>query len=47
MTRPAWKPMHKLEMFKNHQTDQLNNTNWLADRLVNIPSTPTFKICRR
>jgi len=40
MTRPSWKPMHKLEMFKNCQKDELKNTNWLADRLVNVPSTP-------
>ena len=42
MTRPTWKPMHKLEMFKDNQKDQLKNTNWLADRLVNVPSTPVF-----
>ncbi len=39
MTRPIWALMNKLEMFKNCQTDSLVNTQWLEDRVVNIPSS--------
>lgn len=38
MTRPIWRMMNKLEMYKNCQVGNLNNTEWLADRIVNIPS---------
>ena len=39
MTRPVWKLMNRLEMFKHCETDCLENTEWLADRIVNIPSS--------
>jgi aminotransferase in exopolysaccharide biosynthesis len=39
LTRPAWQLMNKLPMFRECQTDQLVNANYLADRLVNIPSS--------
>jgi perosamine synthetase len=39
MTRPVWTPMHRLPMFKYCQRDNLKMTNFLADRLVNIPSS--------
>ncbi len=39
MTRPLWQPLHQLPMYKDCQTDLLENTIWLADRLVNIPSS--------
>ena len=39
MTRPAWTLMNKLEMFKNYQIGDLSSARWLADRLVNIPSS--------
>lgn len=39
MTRPVWELMNKLPMFKNCQTDGLEVTQWLADRIVNIPSS--------
>jgi perosamine synthetase len=39
MTRPIWKLMSELEMFKDCQTDGLKNSLWLADRVVNIPSS--------
>lgn len=39
MTRPIWALMNKLEMFKSCQTDSLINTQWLEDRVVNIPSS--------
>jgi len=39
MTRPIWTPMHRLPMFKYCQRNDLTMTNFLADRLVNIPSS--------
>lgn len=44
MSRPAWELMHRLSMFKHAQRNDLKNSEWLADRLVNIPSSiRTFK----
>ena len=43
-TRPIWTLMNKLSMFQNSQSDNLKNTNWLSDRVVNIPSSVTLKI---
>ena len=39
MTRPVWELMNRLPMFENCETDGLANTIWLADRIVNIPSS--------
>lgn len=39
MTRPIWQLMPKLEMFSTCQTDTLQNSMWLADRVVNVPSS--------
>ena len=39
MTRPVWKLMSRLLMFKNCQNDGLYNSIWLEDRAVNIPSS--------
>lgn len=39
MTRPVWELMNRLPMFENCQTDDLKNTYWFADRVVNIPSS--------
>ena len=39
MTRPAWNPMHTLSFNKKFQTDSLENTQWLFERLVNLPSS--------
>jgi len=39
MTRPVWELMNRLVMFETCQTDGLDNTQWLADRIVNIPSS--------
>lgn len=38
MTRPIWKLMNKLDMYKDCQHDDLANSEWLEDRIVNIPS---------
>lgn len=43
MTRPVWELMNKLEMFKDCQTDGLENTCWLEERIVNIPSSVNFR----
>ena len=40
MTRPVWTPMNKLPMFKNSISDSLQNTLWLEERIVNVPSSP-------
>ena len=39
MTRPIWTLMSKLPMFENCQTGGLENSLWLEDRVVNIPSS--------
>ena len=43
MTRPVWELMNRLEMFKHCESDGLKNTEWLADRIVNIPSSVRLK----
>ena len=45
MTRPIWELMNRLEMFKKCETDGLENTEWLADRIVNIPSSVRLMSC--
>jgi len=39
MTRPIWELMNRLPMFDHCQHDDLKNTIWFADRVVNIPSS--------
>jgi dTDP-4-amino-4,6-dideoxygalactose transaminase len=39
MTRPIWRLMTHLEMFKHCQHDGLENSLWLEERVVNIPSS--------
>jgi perosamine synthetase len=39
MTRPIWTLMNKLPMFKHAQCGDLTNSEWLIDRVVNIPSS--------
>lgn len=43
MTRPAWQLMNRLEMFKGCETDGLKHTQWLEERIVNIPSGVNLK----
>jgi len=38
MTRPIWRLMHKLNMYKDCQHDNLTNSLWFEERIVNIPS---------
>ncbi|QPK63123.1 LegC family aminotransferase [Methylomonas sp. LL1] len=42
MTRPLWELMPDLPMYRNCRTDGLRQSRWLADRLVNIPSSVVF-----
>ena len=39
MTRPIWILMNKLNMFKDSQCGDLENSEWLYKRVVNIPSS--------
>jgi aminotransferase in exopolysaccharide biosynthesis len=39
MTRPAWKLMNELPMFQNNFVFESENSKWLEDRIVNIPSS--------
>jgi len=42
MTRPIWILMNKLPMYSGVETDKLVNSNWLEERVVNIPSSSTL-----
>lgn len=39
MTRPIWRLMNELEMFKNCPCGPLDNSRWIEQRVVNIPSS--------
>ncbi len=39
MTRPIWRLMNKLDMYKYAHAESLDNAEWLEDRVVNIPSS--------
>ena len=39
MTRPIWKLMYKLDMYKNCYRDDQKNAEYLEDRIVNIASS--------
>ncbi len=38
MTRPIWRLMNKLDMYKDCILGNIENSLWLEDRIVNIPS---------
>ncbi|UVD96378.1 LegC family aminotransferase [Pectobacterium parvum] len=40
MTRPVWKLMHRLPMFKDSYRGDLHNSEWIEAHLINLPSTP-------
>jgi perosamine synthetase len=42
MTRPVWQLMNRLEMYKDCQSSNLDNSKWLEERVVNIPSGVRF-----
>jgi len=39
MSRPVWKLLNQLEIYKECQTDALTNSSYLASSLINIPSS--------
>ena len=39
MTRPLWKPMNLLPMFADCQSSDLNNSKWLYERVICLPSS--------
>ena len=39
MTRPVWRLMNELEIFKDCQCSDLTNAKYLEERIVNIPSS--------
>ena len=39
MTRPIWRLLHRLAMYADCQHDDLENSIWLEERVVNIPSS--------
>lgn len=43
MTRPAWELMHRLPMFSSAPRGPVNHSEWLADRIVNLPSSVRIK----
>ena len=38
-TRPAWTLLNRLKIYGHCRTDELVNATWLAERIVNIPSS--------
>jgi UDP-N-acetylbacillosamine transaminase len=40
MTRPVWKLMHRLPMFKNSLKGDLSVSEWIERHLINLPSSP-------
>lgn len=43
MTRPAWELMYRLKMFQNSFKTQTPNSDFLSDRLINLPSGVTMQ----
>lgn len=43
MVRPIWRLMSELAMFKTCQHDGLENSHWLEERVVNLPSSVPFQ----
>ncbi|HLP80425.1 MAG TPA: aminotransferase DegT, partial [Nitrosomonas sp.] len=39
MSRPIWRLMNELDMFRGCQYADLSNAKWLEERVVNIPSS--------
>ena len=40
LVRPIWKPMHQLKMYQDCPRMPLPNTDWLATRVISLPSHP-------
>jgi perosamine synthetase len=39
MTWPIWRLMQRLPMYQHCQHDELENSLWLEERVVNLPSS--------
>ena len=39
MTRPVWRLMNEMAMFKSCQSGSLSNSQWLESKVINIPSS--------
>jgi perosamine synthetase len=39
MTRPVWTPMHCLKINEDCEKYEMGNTEWLSERLINVPSS--------
>jgi perosamine synthetase len=39
ITRPAWKLINQLKMYSKCRVTDISNAEWIADRLVNLPSS--------
>lgn len=44
MTRPVWELMHHLPMYQHCPRGNLSHSEWLAKRLVNLPSSVTPEV---
>ena len=42
MTRPLWDLLQTLPAYRNHHAADLSNSQWLYERLVNVPSSPVM-----
>ena len=38
-TRPSWKLINKLKMYSDFRVEDIRNAEWIADRIVNLPSS--------
>lgn len=43
MTRPVWKLMHRLPMYKDAFRGDLSNSEYIEAHLINLPSSPIIK----
>ena len=39
LTRPVWKLIPDLQMYKNCPKEDLSTARWFAERIVNLPSS--------
>ncbi len=42
--RKTWRPLHTLKIFKNCQSDKLNNSEKIFDNSINLPSSPFLQL---
>jgi perosamine synthetase len=44
LSRPLWTPMHELPMFSSNPRSNLQNTESVARRVINVPSSPQLML---